>query len=231
MTVVNWHEAFDDAKGVNSAKVLALLYLMLGKDYAYRIAKQFNDVSTGINALKDQSQLQPLLKDLEKRGFLVSEKVKEDGRDRKYFSINPQILCSPNPIEEVYPLPGDGGAISIKRDDVTSFMNELAKKDRKQYLEKWGKIRGTYKYDFVTFLLTVQEEANSANRTGLAQGIQAYISEIQRLERERRRVLTTHLTCTMAMLCDDPMQCSDPDCGLCAASGIKTRWDESTTTP
>ncbi len=204
--------------------MLSLLYLVLGEDYAYNMAKQFAEVSTDVNALKDQSQLHPLLKDLEERGFLISKKDKEDGRVHKYFSINPQILCSPNSLE-VYPLPGDGGVLGIDLNDVRSFMDELGKKDRNRYLKQWGKMRGTDKYDFITFLLAIQEEANSLKRTNLAQGIQAYISEIQRLEREKRRVHTLTLTCSATIRCNDPMRSPDPDCRICAAAGIKTRWN------
>jgi len=28
------------------------------------------------------------------------------------------------------------------------------------------------------------------------------------------------------ILCNDPMQCSDPGCKLCAKYGIKTKWDK-----
>ena len=70
---VYWHEAFEDAKGPNSVKVLALLYLATGEDYTYNIVKQFKYTSIGESALRDPNQLQPILKDLEEKGFLVSK--------------------------------------------------------------------------------------------------------------------------------------------------------------
>ena len=67
-------------------------------------------------------------------------------------------------------------------------------------------MRGTEKYDFITFLLAMQEEANSLKLTDLTQGFHAYISEIQRLD-EKRRVHTLFLTCDAIIRCNDPMQC------------------------
>jgi hypothetical protein len=44
-------------------------------------------------------------------------------------------------------------------------------------------------------------------------------------ECEGRRVLTLFLTCDAIIRCNDPMQCPDPNCRICANSGAKTRWD------
>jgi len=32
------------------------------------------------------------------------------------------------------------------------------------------------------------------------------------------------LTCNAIIRCNDPMQCPDPDCKICADAGLKTRW-------
>lgn len=203
-----WHEVFDNVKGSPIAKTLALLYLSMREDYAYNIAAQFKKLPINVKALKDQSQLQPILKDFEEKSFLVSRKEKIDGRDRKYFFINPQILYSPDGTEN-YPLLNKG-SLGISYDDIKVFLCDLSQTDCEKYLKGWDKSanvlqRSTEKYDFITFLLALQEEARIHNRVSLAQGFDAYIVEIQRLEREKRRehILTSTIKAHIAKRKDE----------------------------
>ncbi len=117
--------------------------------------------------------------------------------------------------------------MDISAEDINNFLKEMGKKDRKSYLNQWNNARSINKFDYVTFLLIIQDEANSLGKSVLVRGFDAYIREIQRLERESRRVgNTSTLTCYTIIRCNDPMKCPDSNCRICANAGIKTRWDE-----
>lgn len=220
-----WHEAFVGAKGPNFAKVLALLDLATGEDYTYNMVKQFRNTSVDVKALRDPNQLQPILKSLEEMEFLTSKKVLMDGRERKYYSLNPQVLRNPDG-SELYHLPR-GGNLDISEEDINNFLKELGKKDRELYLNQWTNKRGINKYDYITFLITLEEEAYALGKSVLVRGLDAYISEIQRLERESRRERTLSYAIDAIIRCNDPMKCPDSNCRICAGSGIKTRWDQN----
>jgi hypothetical protein len=208
MTVMYWHEVFEEVKGTKPAKVLALLYLaVLGEGYAYDMVKPFpsknkkKKMEFNIKSFKDQSQIQPILKDLEKREFLISRIEKTDGRERRIFSLNPRILCTPDG-SKIYQLPGDR-VLGITEDDARKFLDKLAAEHRgqKYYLKQWDVegiskdyvTLGIRKYDFITVLLAMQEEARVLNYLDLANKFGAYVTEIWRLENERRRI--HELTC------------------------------------
>jgi DNA-binding MarR family transcriptional regulator len=221
-----WHEAFEEnVIGPNAAKVFALLYLVMGEDYTYNMAKQFKNTSIAFKALKDPNQIQPILKSLEENKFIVSRKDLVDGRERKYYSLNPQILHNPDGSDS-YQLPNGGGHLDISEEDINDFLKDMDKKDRKRYLDQWNSARGINKFDYITFLLTIQEEANVLGKSVLVRGFDAYIREIQRLERESRRVRTLTLAVDAIIRCNDPMKCPDSNCKICNNAGIRTRWDD-----
>jgi hypothetical protein len=181
--ITYWHEVFGEVKGTNSAKVCALLYLAMGTDYAYNMAIQFRNSKIGDKALIDQSQLQPILSDLEKKKFLTSKEDTRGGRKRKYFTLNRQVLCSPTGVE-FYHLP-PCSVLNISDDQIEDFLIELGKRDRNQY---FSRIKSVNRFDFITFLVILQEEARVHCKDNAAQHLDAYLREIERLERDRRRV-------------------------------------------
>jgi len=222
-----WHVTFEELKGKSHANyVLALVYLAMGQDYAYRMAKEIGKIDfEGSKALKNQTTLQPLLSRLEKGGFLLSEEELENGRKRKYFSINPKILISPNGLKP-YHIPGESGLLGIADEDIKNFLDQLSNrgKDRARYLEQWNQVIGVKKWDFITFLLFMQEAANDLKMSDLSRRFSEYISEVQRLEREGRRVQVQAVTTNANLRCEDPSKCPDPDCTICPDAGIKTCW-------
>jgi hypothetical protein len=222
---LHWHEAFEEnVSGSKPAKVFSLLYLAMGEDYTYNMVKEFKDTSINVKALKDPNQLQPILKSLEESEFITSRKDHVDGRERKYYTLNPQILRNPDG-SEIYHLPRRG-YLDISEEDINDFLEEMGKKDRKPYLNQWNNTRGINKFDYITFLLTIQEEADVLGKNVLVHGFDAYIREIQRLEHESRGVKT--LTCAVSAIirCNDPMKCPDSNCKICNNAGIRTRWDD-----
>lgn len=74
------------------------------KDYPYNIAKNFqiaikrkiwNKKSLKVNYyLKDPSQLSVVLKDLKENQLLFSQILQKNGRNRIYYSINPQVFVN-----------------------------------------------------------------------------------------------------------------------------------------
>ena len=222
---LHWHEAFEEnVRGFNAAKVFALSYLAMGKDYTYNMAKQFKDTSIAFKALKDPNQLQPILKDLAEMGFLTSRSDIVDGRERKYYSLNPQIFRNPDG-SEIYHLPR-GGYLDICEEDINDFLNEMSKMDRKRCINRWNETQGIHKFDYITFLIIMKEEAEALGKSILVRGFDAYMGEIQRLERESRRVRTLTLAVSAIIRCNDPMKCPDSNCKICSNAGIRTRWDD-----
>lgn len=177
-----WHEAFESIKGRNDVKVHLLLHLLHGEDYAYNIAKFCSGSSIELNPLCDQSQIQPILSDMEKKGFLLSRKP-PSVRKIKYFLINPAILQSPAPGPYHIPIDGEDVVFSIREEDIKKFFAALKKVNRTYPAQS-----GTTKFDFVTFLIAVGEKAKGLGFEDLGKSIDTYIAEVGRLEREKRRI-------------------------------------------
>jgi hypothetical protein len=74
----------------------------------------------------DQSQLQPILKDLEEKGFLTSKYDIVDWRKRKNFSVNVKVLRSPTG-SRFYHLPGRS-MLDIVDNYIKSLLIDWAKK-------------------------------------------------------------------------------------------------------
>lgn len=179
-TLRYWHEVFKTIKGRNEVKVYLLLHLLHGSDYAYNIAKFYRESNIGLSPLGDPSQLQPILSEMEKEGFLSSKKSEASVRPRRYFSINPAILQSPTG-NSPYHLPE--GALSIQEKDLKELFAAMEKEKRIDPAQF-----GITKFDFVTFLLAVSEKAKYLGFTSLGQSMDAYLAEVDRLEREKRRI-------------------------------------------
>ncbi|HRR42503.1 MAG TPA: hypothetical protein P5244_14815, partial [Syntrophales bacterium] len=155
-------------------------------DYAYNIAKFYRKSSIEINPLCDQSQIQPILSDMEKKEFLRSRNPPSVIRNKKFFSLNPAILQSPTGACP-YHLPE--GVLSIRNEDVEKLFAGLEKKGRPNSDQS-----GIETFDFVTFLLAARDLARieaadlATDLANLAQSIDTYIAEVWRLEREKRRI-------------------------------------------
>ena len=65
--------------------ILSLLHR--GDNYGYQLIKDVQDISDGALQWKEGS-LYPVLIKLEKKGLIKSYIKKEDGRNRKYYSLN-----------------------------------------------------------------------------------------------------------------------------------------------
>jgi hypothetical protein len=64
------------------------------------------------------------------------------------------------------------------------------------YFKKWSSIK---KFDFITFLEFLKTEAGKKNRQDLAQHFDAYITEINRYERDGRRIKGIELNASMIL--------------------------------
>ena len=162
-------------------KVLLLLHLLHGEDYAYNIAKFFKESSIKINTLCDQSQIQPILNEMEREGFLTSRKSKASVRVRRYFSINPAILQSP--MNATLHILSSGRGLHIGKKDLEELFAALKGRKRPDPSQI-----GILKFDFIAFLLAVSALADEYGLSPLAHKLNLYISEVERIEREERRI-------------------------------------------
>jgi hypothetical protein len=200
------------------------MYLALGEDYAYNIAGRFANGLTKKNQWNDKQirefhlrtlmnktgPLSSLLNDMEKKKLLISRKDFVGKPKRKYFSVNPVILLSPDGSKNYFvPSFYDPTYYEIQRityrerkiselseKEIKDFLQELEKekptgKDADSYFDKrfqwWCSIK---RFDYITFLKFLQEEANMRDKKDLTQHFGAYIGEIIRLESDKRRIRT-----------------------------------------
>lgn len=107
-----WYEIISEYKAktpdsYGAVPTLILMYLSMGPDYGYHMAKQFTDrisLKNGWNeyqietfqSIRQRPQLQIILNAMEKDNLLLSElKVSHKRRKQKYFRLNPAILHNP----------------------------------------------------------------------------------------------------------------------------------------
>jgi len=202
---VYWHEVFEELKGRNSSKVLVLSFIAMGEDYSYNIAMQFKNASLDFKALKDPNQLQPILKELEENGFLTSRVETVDGRDRRYYSINPHVIYSPDG-SKPHILVLNRKRLEIAEETVHKFLKGMETKKKEGYFdwyfERWHSIK---RFDFITFLHFLQEEAMAQKNSELVSHFEAYINEIIRLQQDQRRVEMNSTTYKMSAQLVDPL--------------------------
>ena len=90
-----------------------LMYLTLGEDYASSMVKTISkgmSTKNGWNdsqietfrSIRDRSLLQRILTKMEEKEFLLSRMEKVNGRKRKYFRLNPEVLRNPDGSEIYY---------------------------------------------------------------------------------------------------------------------------------
>ena len=150
-----WHELLDSIDGGSRCAVtLALMYLAQGEDYAYHMAGQFAKGLTLENQWKDEriknfklrtlknttGPLSTLLNSMEKKNLLISRKESVGKKDRKYFSINPVILLSPDGSND-YLIPSyseitkfgynEKKISAASKNDIKEFLRDLEKENPK----------------------------------------------------------------------------------------------------
>jgi hypothetical protein len=204
----SWHAVIKEFKAEKEehngeAATLALMYLAIkGEDSAYRMAKFFRneliaekgwteDQMRYLGPLTHQSQLGTLFSRMEMSGFVRSRK-KQTGRRNRFYILNEDIILYPFNDEFFQKLHDNrlkskgiyvDGAEA--KSDARAFLNELRKKDIAFYLRKWSVIE---KFDFLTFLAFLSDEARELNNSYLMRIITENISTILKSEEERTKL-------------------------------------------
>ncbi|MGD0952261.1 MAG: hypothetical protein ABR985_07685 [Methanotrichaceae archaeon] len=196
-----WHTKLSSIEGGSQeAVILALMYFVLGEDYAYHMASQFAKELTDKNLWKDEQikkfklkilknksgPLSTLLNQMEKNKLLIAREDMIGKHKRKYFSINPAILLCPDDSRQYFVV-SSSEFFEITTKEIDEYLKELKKKnvqELKVYLKQWSSIR---KFDFVTFLEFLMAEADKRKKKTLSDHFSRYITELNRLERDGRR--------------------------------------------
>ena len=199
-----WHTKVCSIEGGSQeAVILVLMYLVLGEDYAYHMAGQFANELRDKNLWKDEQikefklkvlknrsgPLSTLLNQMEKNKLLMSREEWNGKLKRKYFSINPAILLSPDDSRQYFVV-SSSEFFEIQTKEIEEYLKELGKENNRDvrklqvYLKQWSSIR---KFDFVTFLEFLRAEAEKMGKESLSQHFSCYITELDRLERDKRR--------------------------------------------
>jgi hypothetical protein len=177
---------------------LILLYLLLGKDYTYNMAKEFSRNLTTekgwkkeqinlLRSVKEQSQLQPILKLMSKKKFLIESKLDSEGRSRICYEVNPAIIVAPyysdtydsEYISEIY------GPIKIPEDQIRQLLQKMEEKSREAYFRKWSDIPNL-KFD--AFLGEVKDEAREHEMHEMVIELIHYLNEIRVILPSEERV-------------------------------------------
>ena len=181
-----------EGKYRQASVVLSLMYLLLGVDYPYNMAKNFQLAlaleNRGTNILKYPGKLASLLKEMEEKELIIGVPDRRvGGTPRNLYRLNPLIIHSPR-LEEVE-LNIEISLASIG--ELLVWLENLysSDKDRKYFIINWSFIE---KFDFITFLLCLKEAAlawesqskkitPSDQQTGknISQLIQEYISVLE----------------------------------------------------
>ena len=198
-----WHAKLCSIEGgAQEAVILDLMYLALGEDYAYHMAGQFANELRDKNLWKDgqikefklkilknrSGPLSILLNQMEKYKLIISREEWNGKLKRKYFSINPAILLSPDDSRQYFVV-SSSEFFEISTKEIDEYLKELGKENNdvrklQVYLRQWSSIR---KFDFVTFLEFLRAEAEKRGKESLSQHFSNYITELDRLERDKRR--------------------------------------------
>ena len=199
-----WHTKLCSIEGGSQeAVILVLMYLALGEDYAYHMAGQFANELRDKNLWKDEQikefklkvlknrsgPLSTLLNQMEKNKLLMSREEWNGKIKRKYFSINPAILLSPDDSRQYFVV-SSSEFFEISTKEIDEYLKEIGKENNRDvrklqvYLKQWSSIR---KFDFVTFLEFLMAEAVLRGKESLSDHFSKYITELDRLERDSRR--------------------------------------------
>lgn len=144
-----------DLKKRQPVATLALMYLALGMDHPYNMARNFGSIlpKDKFSILKYPNKLSVLLRDMEKKALLIKEPDKKVGRGpRSIYKINSNIIQ----------YTGDfGEALDIPPELIKDFLAWLEKsyaedEKRKEFIKEWISIE---QLDFITFLMFLKREA------------------------------------------------------------------------
>ena len=181
------------------AATLILMYLAIkGRDYPYNMANIFTKELKNKNgwneekinylrSVKDKNQLTSLLPKMEKEGFLESEK-EQCKCPRRYYSINVEILSSPFANTDLrkfyYDIlnknePNRNEACDKRA--ARTFLSKLGNNEIHDYFVTWSEID---KFDFITFLGLLMNEAEKIKDTTMKELIKKNIYDIQHQEKE-----------------------------------------------
>lgn len=181
-------------KGDGMAATLVLLYLSLGEDFPYNMAKSFTsnlraedgwdeEFLEYVKKLKDTNQLSVLMKEMEHKGLLISEK-KMKGRRQRFYKINPEIIYMSETTEieqqvRHFTLGGICRGIREKEDPeaTNELLDALARQDRLVYFKKWKNIND---YDFIYFLDFLAQEAKVLKLKKARYVIKEHLEDIRR---------------------------------------------------
>jgi hypothetical protein len=195
-----------EEEGHGFAASLVLMYLAFGQEYAYNMSKEFEKGISSENGwkeeqlvysskLKDVDQLHTLLEGMEKKGLLKSYKEAK-GRRRRYFRLDENIILSPysnggldGMLHDISRLKGFSTNEEKERASVCRFLDELSKKSRDTYFRRWSKIE---KFDYLTFLGVLKEEAQHMKNEEIAGLLNKNIHYILEGEKQYKE-LKTHI--------------------------------------
>lgn len=171
-----WHDivkSYDDPESKNPGKrddgtysqfsvVILLIYLFFDSDYAYRIAKYFENLSNPefgrarSSVLRHTGRIGTVLNKMEEDGLVLS---KMEG-PRKYFTINPGIIQSP--VRDAAYVKPDGSKFEIPLGMIDQFLvwqqENLKKFNAKDLFFKTVQFYGSV--DYITFMTFLKREAN-----------------------------------------------------------------------
>ena len=112
-----------------------------------------------LKILKNKSgPLSTLLNQMEENKLLISREECNGKLKRKYFSINPAILLSPDDSRQYF-IVSSSEFFEMTTEEIDEYLKEMKKKNVRElqvYLKQWSSIR---KFDFVTFLEFLRAEA------------------------------------------------------------------------
>jgi hypothetical protein len=164
------------------AVVSILMYLIMGEDWPYNMAKNFEVLSdgplsrlSGIGILTHPSNLGYLLEKMETDGLVIGRWNEIEVRRHHYYRLNPSILKSPSC--SVYQK-SDGSIFEIPLELIDKFLISLSYDDgnRKKMIKSWEYIT---KFEFLSFMIFVEDLTKEDPKSMPYTHIEEYIQIIE----------------------------------------------------
>lgn len=163
-----WHEIIEnydnpseedkkrkDPKHLQSVVIILLMYLSMGKNYPYDIAKTFRSIVglniSGIDLLSQANKLSSLLKRMKQAGLLIEVPDTTYIKKRTYYELNPALISSP-----IQDIENDEKSFRIPIDLIKIFLNWLARSNKNEEILSWTRIE---RFDFLTFIMFIKRKA------------------------------------------------------------------------
>lgn len=143
------------------AVVSLLMYLVMGEDWPYNMAKNFEILSegplnrhTGLGILKHPSNLGYLLEEMEKDGLVIGRRDEMEVRRHHYYRLDPNIFRSP--ISGSENRKSNGSIFEIPLEMINKFLKLQSYNNyyRKMYIKSWEYIA---EFEFLTFMIFVKD--------------------------------------------------------------------------